>query len=203
MTKKAAALLLAASLAVSVCATPVFAAGTPPVQNEDHVQGTGAHITDPTLGTKACMQLKYNVTEGYNWSIPADIDFGEDNTTHGQALTSRANVAVKDCTLRNGYTLNISINGNGGQYNTDAGDFMIKTADGAELEYGVRIDKGNFLNDPVLTPNSNILSIAAGVDHEETNLLFSLETEIDDEDNAAETAGEYIGYAIFTAQATK
>lgn len=78
LTKKAAALLLAASLAVSVCAMPVFAtgAGTTPVigsqkrDNTNAAAGTGV----VTGTTNVC----YKVTESYAWSIPATIDFGED-----------------------------------------------------------------------------------------------------------------------------
>lgn len=78
LTKKAAALLLAASLAVSVCATPVFAtgAGTTPVigsqkcDNTNDIGGSGV-VTGTT-------NVRYKVTESYAWSIPATIDFGED-----------------------------------------------------------------------------------------------------------------------------
>ena len=73
MTKKAAALLLAASLAVSVCATPVFAA-------EDMGSLPGTEATGTTgLTTK----VVYNVTKGYTWSVPATIDFGKDAGTNG------------------------------------------------------------------------------------------------------------------------
>ena len=205
MTKKAAALLLAASLAVSVCATPVFAAGTPPVQNGTHVQDTtGENITAPANGKKACMQLKYNVTEGYTWSIPADIDFGKDNGTRGsQAIYFDGTVSVKDCVLKNGYTLKISVAGNDGQYGMGTNhEFMIKTAEGAELGYSVKPKAKSGYADPSLTPGSDVLSIAAGEAKKEEKLQFGLDTEIDDDANAAEVAGEYIGYAIFTAQAT-
>ena len=207
MTKQAAALLLAASLAVSVCATPVFAAGTPPVQNGQNVQDetTGENITDPASGKKACMQLKYNVTEGYTWGIPADIDFGKDNGAWvgSQAIYRDGTVFAKDCVLKNGYTLKISVAGNDGQYGMGTNhEFVIKTAEGAELGYSVKPKAKSGYADPSLTPGSVILSIAAGEDHKEAKLQFGLDTEIDDDDNAAEKAGEYIGYAIFTAQAT-
>lgn len=67
MTKKAAALLLAASLAVSVCATPVFATGT---------HGTEVSGNASTPNTKSETTVEYKVTEGYTWAIPATIDFG-------------------------------------------------------------------------------------------------------------------------------
>lgn len=203
MTKKAAALLLAASLAVSVCATPVFAAD-PPINNGQHVQDTaGENVVTTTVGKQACMQLKYNVTEGYTWSIPADIDFGKDNTTHGQLMYKYGKVAVKDCTLRDGYTLKISVAGNDGQYGMGTNhEFVIKTAEGAKLGYDVKPKEKSSLTDPSLYSGDTVLSIAAGVDSKEQELEFSVNTEIDDDANAAEVAGEYIGYAIFTAKAT-
>ena len=203
MTKKAAALLLAASLAVSVCATPVFASG--PINNGQHVQDTtGENVVTTTVGKQACTQVKYNVTEGYTWGIPADIDFGADNGVTGQTdIYSYGTVFVKDCTLREGYKLKISVTGNDGQYGMGTNhEFLIKTAEGAEMGYQVKPYEKSALTDPELTPGSEILSIAAGEDHKEQKLQFSVDTENYDT-NAAEIAGEYIGYAIFTAQATK
>ena len=73
MTKKAAALLLAASLAVSVCAMPVFA--------EDSTLNRGsttAGSSNASNGVAAgSTSVFYKVTESYTWSIPATIDFGE------------------------------------------------------------------------------------------------------------------------------
>lgn len=80
LTKKAAALLLAASLAVSVCATPVFAAeggGTGTL-----VKGSNAVNGSPTnAGLVGTGQTKvvYKVTESYTWTVPATIDFGEND----------------------------------------------------------------------------------------------------------------------------
>ena len=208
MTKKAAALLLAASLAVSVCATPVFATGNRPFNNGQTVQDSniGEDVATVTTQKHACTQLKYNVTEGYTWSIPADINFGSDHGVTGvgqEYMKLKGKVTVKDCKLKNDYTLKISMNGNGGRYNTDPGDFKVKTAEGAELEYVVNIDRndGDGLQ-PDLTSGGNILKLAAGKNKAETEITFSLVTP-EDINNAAEKAGEYIGYAIFLAQATK
>ena len=209
MTKKAAALLLAASLAVSVCATPVFAAGNRPYNNGQTVQDSniGEDVVTVTTQKHACTQLKYNVTEGYTWSIPADINFGSDhgvsNRTNDNYIELYGDVAVKDCKLKNGYTLKISMHGNDGQYNTDPGNFKVKTEEGAELGYVVNINRndGHGLQ-PDLTPGGEILSLAAGTNKAKTTLKFLLDT-YNDDDNAAEKAGVYIGYAIFLAQATK
>ena len=202
MTKKAAALLLAASLAVSVCATPVFAAGNPPYNNGQTVQDSniGEDVVTVTTQKHACTQLKYNVTEGYTWSIPADINFGKDNGTVDVNKVGQGKVTVKDCKLKNGYTLKISIHGNGGQYNTDPGDFKVKTEEGATLDYTV--ETGTVPSLTEVASGEKILTLAAGNDRTEVDLTFTLETQKTGT-NLAEKAGEYIGYAIFLAQATK
>lgn len=202
MTKKAAAMLLAASLAVSMCATPVFAAN-PPINNGQHVQDTiGENVDTTTVGKQACTQLKYNVAEGYTWSIPANIDFGANNGVTNPNKTASDKVTVKNCKIKNTYTLKITVAGNGGQYDRGTSDeFKVKTVDGAELPYTVDAKKNGAATTTPVMEGNEILSIAAGKDYAESELTFTLETQTTDT-NAAETAGEYIGYAIFTAQAT-
>ena len=193
-------MLLAASLAVSDCATPVFAAG--PVPNGPDVQGTGESVTAPATEKKACTQLKYNVTEGYNWSIPADINFGANNGVTNPDKTAPGKVTVKNCKIKNTYTLKISVAGNdGGNGMGTSNEFKVKTVEGAELPYTVDAKKNGAATITPVTEGDEILSIAAGKDHAESELTFTLKTYTTDT-NAAETAGEYIGYAIFTAQAT-
>lgn len=77
LTKKAAALLLAASLAVSVCAMPVFAtgAGTTPTKGSN-VVNSSTTTTGVLFGTGQT-KVVYKVTESYTWTVPATIDFGE------------------------------------------------------------------------------------------------------------------------------
>lgn len=90
MTKKAAALLLAASLAVSVCATPVFADGgtatTPPNMGSHEVSG---QLVGNSLSASWNTKVLYKVTEHYTWSVPTTIDFGVnagvDNTSTVEA----------------------------------------------------------------------------------------------------------------------
>lgn len=76
MTKKAASLLLAASLAVSVCATPVFAAGGAGTTPAEPSNTTGSANAQNGIAASSTKVL-YKVTESYTWSIPATIDFGE------------------------------------------------------------------------------------------------------------------------------
>lgn len=206
LTKKAAALLLAASLAVSVCATPVFAA---PVTNGDHVQDStiGEKIDENNIGNskQACTELKYTVTEGYTWSIPADITFDSNHGVTAENMSKPDKVKVWNCRLKNDYRLEITIAGNGGQYDKEtSGGFKVKTAEGATLNYtvqkGVAAPSGSGLT-PV-TSGAEILTLPAGTDKEEETLTFTLETHKDDT-TLAEKAGVYIGYAIFTATVTK
>lgn len=196
-------MLLAASLAVSMCATPVFAVN-PPINNGQHVQDstTGENVDTTTVGKQACTKLTYNVTEGYNWSIPADINFGANNGVTNANKTAPGKVTVKNCKIKNTYTLKITVAGNGGQYDMGTSDeFKVKTVDGAELPYTVDAKKNGAATTDSVMEGGEILSIAAGKDHAESELTFTLKTQTTDT-NAAETAGEYIGYAIFTAQAT-
>lgn len=95
-------MLLAASLAVSVCATPVFAAdhnmGSQTVNSSTNVPGgalVGVGNTD----------VFYKVTESYTWTVPATIDFGENagvgNTSTVNATLGKdelGKMAVKDST---------------------------------------------------------------------------------------------------------
>lgn len=96
LTKKAAALLLAASLAVSVCATPVFAddpATTPTTpsmgsQKRDNTNAPGGSGT-----VTGSTNVYYKVTESYAWSVPATIDFGENA---GANNTSTVNATLNE-----------------------------------------------------------------------------------------------------------
>ena len=196
-------MLLAASLAVSMCATPVFAADTPPINNGPHVQDTtGENVDTVTVGKQACTQLKYNVTEGYTWSIPANIDFGANNGVTNANKTGQGNVTVNNCKIKNGYTLKITITGNDGQYGMGTEHkFKVKTVDGAELPYEVDVKKNGAATTTSMMECNEVLELAAGKNHAESELTFTLKTQTTDT-SAAETAGEYIGYAIFTAQAT-
>ena len=202
LTKKAAALLLAASLAVSVCATPVFAA---PVTNNQGVQNpdTGEKVDENGFGNpkQACTELKYTVTEGYTWSIPADINFGSDRTVAAENMSKSDKVKAWDCRLKNDYRLEITIEGNDGQYGMGTNkEFVVKTAEGATLNYNVQKGTGTHLTN--VDSGEEILSVPAGKDNNDETLTFTLDTHKDD-NTLAEKAGVYIGYAIFTANVVK
>lgn len=90
LTKKAAALLLAAALAVSVCATPVFAdggtTGTPPANPSETGSETNKEVTTDVI---------YKVDSKYTWTIPATIDFGS-NAGINKTRTVDANKGAND-----------------------------------------------------------------------------------------------------------
>lgn len=214
MTKKAAALLLAASLAVSVCATPVFAADPATTPSLPGTETTG----DAGLTTK----VLYEVTGGYTWSVPATIDFGKDagggaqkrtvNATEAAEkestkATDTAGTAPKVFVTKNviapGKTLKINLK-------ADGNAFEVKTSkDGKEatLTYKVKttaetID-GN-LTKPYTEKNvdavngTDILALKAGKNTGDVALEFELTTA----SSKAEIAGVYEGNGVFVADAT-
>lgn len=220
MTKKAAALLLAASLAVSVCATPVFATG---VTTSDYVKPSTTGATTSSGETK----VTYKVESSYEWSIPAKIDFGKnagvvsanegktrtvnatlDNTGATgptEADTNNAGTATKVCILNNvidvDKTLTISISGTNTYYDTTKGSFFITTADSASATGGQKLYYTVKTNDTSatalnITTNTKVVSADSGVVSTDKGLIFELNTK---NDATAEKAGTYNGKLVFTA----
>ena len=217
MTKKAAALLLAASLAVSVCAMPVFATGT----------SHGAEIKkEDTTGSSSQTEVKYKVTEGYTWAIPATIDFGsnagvkktrtvdanqEKNGNYKKAETNihgeSGNVYVADCKLKPGTKLTISISSTTTMYDDTDGFYVETTNSTATINKTAKVNyaiyKGT-VTDPTsatadkrdTSTNSEILTLKAGKDNDKQDLTFILST------GDAEIAGEYTGTVAFAAAVT-
>lgn len=205
LTKKAAALLLAAALAVSVCATPVFADA--PIKNGTGVQtGTGEGITTPAEQKQACTKLTYEVTEGYNWSIPSDINFDKDKGVNQEVApinNPKTTVTVSNCKIKNGNTLHIDMKGNGGGDGNVAagtnGEFKIKSVEGETLDYEVKIGDTETAINTEVTSGADVLTLDAGKAALTKYLSFTLKT-VRTATNVSEKAGSYHGYAIFTAQ---
>ena len=87
MNKVTAAVLAAAM--VGSMAMPVFA---------DDITGTSAKNTEGTT------TVKYTVTEGYTWSVPASIDFGKDagiNKTVEKSVVGTTTEASKVAVTKN------------------------------------------------------------------------------------------------------
>ena len=221
MTKKAATLLLAASLAVSVCATPVFAdGGTTPATPNTHEEIKKEDTTESSSSTT----VEYKVTEGYTWAIPAKIDFGENagfnkkrtvfaseekNGNYSAANENTdgksGNVYVTGCRLKPGTKLTISISSTTTDYEpNDNKGFFVKTNNGskkAKLYY--EIYKEKVVSPATPTPankldnTSQILELKAGKDADKQDLTFILTTGAE-----GEIAGVYKGTVAFEAKVT-
>ena len=212
MTKKAAALLLAASLAVSVCAMPVFAADPPNMGSQAGSENKKG------LDTK----VLYEVTEGYTWSVPATIDFGkdagvnknpkvttsvdqDDAMTNTGAAASEANgwegtapkVMVTKNVIKKDKFLKIMLAPAG-----SSADFSVKNAEGVELKYTVTRTNtkiGNATNTSsksITTSDAKIMAVPAGTNTAEAQLKFELSTATT---GTSEKAGTYEGTVQFTA----
>lgn len=213
LTKNAAALLLAASLAVSVCATPVFA--------EEPNRGSKPATFVGGIGTGDTKVL-YKVTESYAWTVPATIDFGEDagvnNTSTVEANlgenktgekakqngTAWKGTAPKIMVTKNvigvGKELQITFDTT---YLAENGEFYVATPDGAEkLYYTVTKPAAPGGTEEKLTKgNTKVLSVPSGTDTAEQELVFVLETAPNnDKHNAAEKAGDYVGHVVFQSK---
>jgi len=214
LTKKAAALLLAASLAVSVCAMPVFADDPATTPSLPGTQATGAD----GLTTK----VLYEVTGGYTWSVPATINFGKNagggaqkrtvNATEtaekeSTEATETAGTAPKVFVTKNviapGKTLKINLKAQ------DGNAFEVKTSeDGNEatLTYKVKTTAETidgtptkpYTTKPVDAKGTDILALKAGKNTGDVALEFELTTA----KSKAEIAGKYEGNVVFVADAT-
>lgn len=208
MTKKAAALLLAASLAVSVCAMPVFATENMGSTPAKFVGGIGTGDT----------KVLYKVTESYTWTVPATIDFGEDagvnNTSTVEANlgenktgekakqngTAWKGTAPKIMVTKNvigvGKELQITFDTT---YLAENGEFYVATPDGAEKLYYTVIKPAaapGGTGEKLTKTNTKVLSVPAGTNTAEQALVFTLSTTSD----TAEKAGDYEGHVVFQSK---
>lgn len=217
LTKKAASLLLAASLAVSVCATPVFATENMGSTPAKFLAGIGTGDT----------KVIYKVTESYAWSIPATIDFGEnaganntstvnatlkengpgkkaDNNGTGKWEGAAPKVVVSKNVIGIGKRLQITFNTT--YLDKDNGKFYVlasettKTGDAqAETQkLYFKIQKNDKDKTELTQKNNEVLSVDSGTDTAAQELVFTLTTA--DGDNAAEKAGDYEGHVVFNSQ---
>ena len=205
LTKKAAALLLAASLAVSVCAMPVFA--TEIKSNPSGIQESGATVNNMTGSQDAHTKLTYTIASSYKWSIPSDVNFGESESLESDIVANnvtKSTVEVDECHIPNKKVLKIKIKGNGGgsaEPTEDSKSFKIKSDEDKTLDYDVRASETtSFEGISPLAVDGEVLSVNPGTKKVTKNLQFTLKTKLaDGSNNKAEYAGSYVGYAIFTA----
>lgn len=220
MTKKAAALLLAASLAVSVCATPVFA--TENMGSKDATISTLGGSLSGSGDTK----VLYKVTESYQWSIPATIDFGE-NAGVNNTSTVEANLAGtatgKQAEQETGATtwkgsapkivVTKNVIGVGKELqiifdttylDPDNDKFYVlasettksgaATAETQKLYF--KIQKNDTAKTELTKANNVVLSVPSGTNTANQELVFTLTTTSD----TAEKAGNYEGHVVFQSK---
>ena len=162
---------LALVAAIAPAALAADASVTTPQQKESHVA--------------------YEVTAGYEWSVPRMIDFGKDkgvNATSKVEMTGEDTVKVTRNVIPDGQNLHITIEGN-------EGVFQIKNGNTA-LSYTVSKVGTDGISSTPVNSGDEVLTVPAGTNAASQNLGFVLSTST----GTAEVAGNYTGTAVFTAQ---
>lgn len=226
LTKKAAALLLAASLAVSVCAMPVFA--TEPNRGSTSIDNTKA-AAGITTGTTSVF---YKVTERYTWSIPATIDFGVnagvnntstveaklDKNVNGEMAEQKGTewkgtapkVTVTENVIGVGKKLKIAIDmgkNYADTFDTTKDKFYVEapkmtkagasTTEFEKLYFTITKSTADTTSKTTLNKDNNVvMTVPAGTNKGEQALEFKLETTKE----TAEKAGDYVGYVWFYSE---
>lgn len=220
LTKKAAALLLAASLAVSVCAMPVFAEDGDTTPDPPKMGSTSIDKTDEVGGVgTGNTNVYYKVTESYQWSVPATIDFGENaganntstvNATLGKNDTGKKaekddtdnkwkGTAPKVVVSKNviGIDKKLQITVNTTYY--ENGEFYVLAGTSEKLFYTVtKLDATGNAGEVLSKTNTKVLSVPSGTDTAEQKLEFKLQTA--QGNNVSEKAGKYTGVVVFESR---
>ena len=205
LTKKAASLLLAASLAVSVCATPVFA--------------TDPSIMGSETKTTADTNVTYTVDSKYTWSIPAKIDFGAnagikktrtvkantaENTASTKATDTTDGTAPMVCVTENiigpEKALKISIDTASSTFETGNGFYVGVVGKNLVEKLYFKIAKpaeGSNPEKELTSGDSEVLSVPSGTKIGEQALVLTSKTTTTD---AAEKAGVYTGSIAFKSE---
>ena len=178
-TKKSiAASISAAALATAMLPAMAFAIEGP---------------ADEGVSTTGTTQVKYAVTEGYEWSIPTMIDFDKDKGVNSTSVVEASSeygnaqkVKVTKNVIGDGNILSISASGSGVD-----GAFSVKNGS-TTLNY--KLEKPGAIATEVV-PGGEVLGVPAGVNEEEQSLRFTLSTST----GTAEIAGKYTGTVTFTA----
>ncbi len=163
---------LALVAAIAPAALAADASITTPQQKESHVT--------------------YEVTAGYEWSVPRMIDFGMDkgvNATSKAEMKGEDAVKVTRNVIPDGKNLHITIEGN-------EGAFQIKNGNTA-LSYTVSKVGTDGISSTHVKSGDEVLTVPAGTNAASQDLSFVLSTSTT---GTAEVAGNYIGTAVFTAQ---
>ena len=226
LTKKAAALLLAASLAVSVCAMPVFAedggGATTPEPPKMGSQEVNGKLVGTSLSGSGDTKVLYKVTEHYTWSLPTTIDFGVDAGPQSKTRIVEANLGTGNGTVAgatNGtapkvmVTENVIGVGKELQITVDTKNHSIATFDQTGGFYveasgtSGTVEKLYFtITKPAATTGGTaaeltkadnvVLSVASGTNIADQELVFTLTTT----SKTAEMAGDYEGHVVFFSE---
>ena len=192
LTKKAAALLVAAAMVMSM-GTTVFA--------EDG-DGADAGTTESSTKTaQATTTVKYDVQESYIWTVPSTIDFtGVAADNSNQATVERVNnvdnkLDVTKNVINANKKLVISVASTNSPSATD-GEFVIKTSEDATLKYKI-YKKSSEENATYETDNvkSEVFSVPAG----KTDYVY-LKFVLTKDNANYEKAGNYSDTLTFTAK---
>lgn len=134
--------------------------------------------------TTASTTVKYEVTEGYTWSIHSEIDFGKNAGANSKTVEKTGNtVSVSKNIIPDGKTLKITVKGSG-----ENGEYQIKNGN-TILNYTIKTDSTE------IATGGNVLSVAAGTNADSKALTFTLTTG----KGTAEVAGNYTGTVTYTA----
>ena len=191
LTKKAAALLVAAAMVMSM-GTTVFAG-----DGEEPTTNTGSNAEGQ--GDKATTSVTYTVSESYEWTVPKSIDFtsvandtgNTDGTITATVAEAENKVVVKKNVIKANQSLVISAKGK------DDSKFVIVTSEGASLEYAIytkaSTENAEYNTTPI-TSAGQVLTVPAGkVDY------VSLKFVLTKADASVEKAGSYSDTVTFSA----
>lgn len=126
--------------------------------------------------------VKYTVTEGYTWQVPATITFEKDAGVQ-KTRTQTDDVKVTQNVIAEGKTLKIKI--------ATGEDFMIKTGTNTQLFYTVKKSG----EEDALKEGGEVLAVSAGTNASTQNLTYTLNTS----KSEAEIAGNYEGTLNYVA----
>ena len=166
MMKKYASKVLAAAMAVSMMVPTCAMAAT----------GTTDSTTESTT-------VKYAVTQGYEWTIHSEIDFGTDAGVSKTVTKENNTVSVSKNIIPDGKKLNITVKGSG-----DNGEFQIENGN-TVLSYVIKSE------DKEITTGGEVMNVVAGTNTGSKDLTFVLTTGT----GTAEVAGDYAGTVTYTA----
>ena len=137
---------------------------------------------------KKTTDVKYVVSESYEWSVPTEIEFTDTNKTitADQESGKLSKVTVSKNVIAETKKLKITAVGSG-----DEGAFSIKNGYNTTLGYTVKAGNSD------VEANGEVLSVLSGTNTGSTTLTFTL-TSLSG-NNTAEVPGTYTGSITYTA----